>query len=192
MAIARGSAASAERRLAGASVFIAVSLSNDVDDVEGRRVRRWGHRYGGGTGIRRAADPSLARATDAREPRRLYGGGVERSIRHALGSARVRPGADVGLAVGLAVVALVDLALSADATSWGGRGPVQVCLALACTIPLAWRVHHPITTVAVITAAGGLLVAVAAPHQAPFEVFIGSVLASYSIGAHTSGGRRWL
>jgi hypothetical protein len=41
--------------------------------------------------------------------------------------------------------------------------------------------------VAVITAAGGLLVAAAAPHQAPFEVFIGSVLASYSIGAH----RRW-
>ena len=39
---------------------------------------------------------------------------------------------------------------------------------------------------------GGLLVAVAAPHQAPFEVFIGSVLASYSIGAHTAGGRRWL
>jgi signal transduction histidine kinase len=117
---------------------------------------------------------------------------MEQSIRDTLGSARVRRGADIGLAVGLALLALVDLALSSDATSWGGRGPLQVCLALGCTLPLAWRVRYPIATVVVITAAGGLLVAVAAPHQAPFEVFIGSVLASYSIGAHTAGGRRWL
>ena len=117
---------------------------------------------------------------------------MEQSIRDTLGSARVRRGADIGLAVGLALLALVDLALSSDATSWGGRGPLQVCLALGCTLPLAWRVRYPIATVVVITAAGGLLVAVAAPHQAPFEVFIGSVLASYSIGAHTAGRRRWL
>jgi len=117
---------------------------------------------------------------------------MEQSIRDTLGSARVRRGADIGLAVGLALLALVDLALSSDAGSWGGRGPLQVCLALGCTLPLAWRVRYPIATVVAITAAGGLLVAVAAPHQAPFEVFIGSVLASYSIGAHTSGRRRWL
>ena len=117
---------------------------------------------------------------------------MEQSIRDTLGSARVRRGADIGLAVGLALLALVDLALSSDATSWGGRGPLQVCLALGCTLPLAWRVRYPIATVVVITAAGGLLVAVAAPHQAPFEVFIGSVLASYSIGAHTAGRRKWL
>lgn len=117
---------------------------------------------------------------------------MEQSIREALGSARVRRGADIGLAVGLALLALIDLAVSADASSWGGRGPLQVCLALGCTLPLAWRVRYPIATVAVITAAGGLLVALAAPHQAPFEVFIGSVLASYSIGAHTAGARRWL
>ena len=117
---------------------------------------------------------------------------MEQSIRDTLGSARVRRGADAGLAVGLALLALVDLALSSDATSWGGRGPLQVCLALGCTLPLAWRVRYPIATVVVITAAGGLLVAVAAPHQAPFEVFIGSVLASYSLGAHTAGRRRWL
>ena len=117
---------------------------------------------------------------------------MEQSIRDTLGSARVRRGADIGLAVGLALLALVDLAVSSDAGSWGGRGPLQVCLALGCTLPLAWRVRYPIATVVVITAAGGLLVAVAAPHQAPFEVFIGSVLASYSIGAHTAGRRRWL
>jgi len=117
---------------------------------------------------------------------------MEQSIRDTLGSARVRRGADIGLAVGLTLLALVDLALSSDATSWGGRGPLQVCLALGCTLPLAWRVRYPIATVVVITSAGGLLVAVAAPHQAPFAVFIGSVLASYSISAHTAGGRRWL
>jgi signal transduction histidine kinase len=117
---------------------------------------------------------------------------MEQSIRDTLGSARVRRGADTGLAMGLALLALVDLALSSDAASWGGRGPLQVCLALGCTLPLAWRVRYPIATVVAITAAGGLLVVVAAPHQAPFEVFIGSVLASYSIGAHTSGRRRWL
>ena len=38
---------------------------------------------------------------------------------------------------------------------------LQVCLALTCTLPLAWRVRYPIATVVVITAAGGLLVAVA-------------------------------
>jgi signal transduction histidine kinase len=117
---------------------------------------------------------------------------VERSIRHPLGSARVRRGADIGFAAGLALLALIDLVRSADAASWGGRGPLQVCLALGCTVPLAWRVRYPIATVAAITAAGGLLVVVAAPHQAPFEVFIGSVLASYSLGAHTAGARRWL
>ena len=96
------------------------------------------------------------------------------------------------LAAGLALLALLDLALSSDATSWGGRGSLQIVLALACTLPLALRARYPIAVVVVVTAAGGLLVSVAAPHQAPFEVFIGSVLAAYSIGAHTAGRRRWL
>jgi signal transduction histidine kinase len=113
-------------------------------------------------------------------------------IRDGLRSDRIRRLADVLLAVGLGALALVDLAVSSDATSWGGRGPLQVCLALGCTIPLAWRVRYPIATVVVVTGAGGLLVTVAAPHQAPFEVFVGSVLAAYSIGAHTAGRRRWL
>jgi signal transduction histidine kinase len=150
------------------------------------------HRHTGGTGPRRAADLGFRLQADATASRRLYAGVMEQSIRDTLGSARVRRGADAGLAVGLALLALVDLALSSDTTSWGGRGPLQVCLALGCTLPLAWRLRYPIATVVVITAAGGLLVAVAAPHQAPFEVFIGSVLASYSIGAHTAGRHRWL
>jgi signal transduction histidine kinase len=134
----------------------------------------------------------MARQADAARLDRLYGGIVELSLRGALLSRRVRLGADVVLAVALALLAVGDLALSSDAASWGGHGPLQVCLALGCTLPLAWRAQSPIAMVLVITAAGGLLVAVAAPHQAPFEVFIGSVLAAYSIGAHTDGRRRWL
>ena len=117
---------------------------------------------------------------------------MEYRIRRALDSPRLRGGADIGLSVSLALLALIELAASSDASSWGGRGPLQVVLAVGCTLPLAWRVRYPIATVGVITAAGGLLVVVAAPHQAPFEVFVGSVLASYSIGAHTAGARRWL
>jgi len=115
---------------------------------------------------------------------------MDGSIADALLSPRARRAADAALAVGLGLLAVADLLLSSDPSSWGGRGPLQVCLALGCTLPLAWRVRRPIATVAVITAAGGLLVAVAAPHQAPFEVFVGSVLAAYSIGAHTAGHDR--
>jgi signal transduction histidine kinase len=118
--------------------------------------------------------------------------GTMESMREALRTERFRSLADVALAVGLGMIALVDLARSSDAASWGGRGPLQVALALACTLPLAWRARKPVETVVVVTAADGLLVTVAAPHQAPFEVFIGSVLAAYSIGAHTAGRRRWL
>jgi len=117
---------------------------------------------------------------------------MDGSIAEALLSPRARGAADAALAVGLGLLALADLLLSSDPSSWGGRGPLQVCLALGCTLPLAWRVRRPVPTVVVITAAGGLLVAVAAPHQAPFEVFIGSVLAAYSIGAHTAGHDRWI
>jgi len=117
---------------------------------------------------------------------------MDGSIADALLSPRARRAADAALAAGLGLLALADLLLSSDPSSWGGRGPLQVCLALGCTLPLAWRVRRPIATVAVITAAGGLLVAVAAPHQAPFEVFVGSVLAAYSIGAHTAGHDRWI
>jgi signal transduction histidine kinase len=137
-------------------------------------------------------DPRVDLQADALQTRRLYREVMLQLIRRGLGSQSARSGADVALAVGLAVVGVVDLALSSDATSWGGRGPLQVVLALGCTLPLAFRVRYPIATVVVITAAGGLLVVVASPHQAPFEVFIGSVLAAYSIGAHTAGRRRWI
>jgi signal transduction histidine kinase len=117
---------------------------------------------------------------------------MDGSIAGALLSPRGRRAADAALAVGLGLLALADLLLSSDPSSWGGRGPLQICLGLGCTLPLAWRVRHPIPTVVVVTAAGGLLVAVAAPHQAPFEVFVGSVLAAYSIGAHTGRRDRWI
>jgi len=44
---------------------------------------------------------------------------------------------------------------------------------------------------AVVNVAGGLLVVLAAPHQPAFEAFVAAVVATYSLGAHTSGRRAW-
>src|SRR4029078_13288335 len=101
-------------------------------------------RHAGGNGPRRAADLRFRLRVDARASRRLYAGAMKQSIPATRGSPRVRRGADIGLAVGLALLALFALALSSDAGSWGGRGPLQVCLALGCTLPLAWRGGHPL------------------------------------------------
>lgn len=117
---------------------------------------------------------------------------MHESIQEALSSGRVRNSGNAFLAGVLAVVAVADLALSSDSTSWGGRGALQLCLALGCTLPLAVRVRFPVAAVVAITVASGLLVDVAAPHQAPFEVFVAEVIAAYSIGAHTAGWRRWV
>ena len=68
------------------------------------------HRHAGGTGPRRPADLRFRPQTDATASRRLYAGAMEQSIRDTLGSARVRRGADIGLAVGLALLALADQA----------------------------------------------------------------------------------
>jgi signal transduction histidine kinase len=108
---------------------------------------------------------------------------LERLLSHP----RVRRGADVLLAAVLAAASLVEvLAVGNAAPSWGGRGPAQVLLALASTVPLAWRVRFPIPVAVVVSAAAGMLVVLAAPHQAPFEPFVALVLAVYSVGAHTS------
>lgn len=96
---------------------------------------------------------------------------------------RVRLAADVVLALLLATAALVDVA--GDSVAWGGRGPGQVLLALAATLPLAARARFPIAVVTVVNVAAGLLVVVAAPHQPAFEPFVAVIVAFYSLGAHT-------
>jgi signal transduction histidine kinase len=115
---------------------------------------------------------------------------VKESIRVWWSASRQRA-ADAAVAATLALVAVADLLGSSDSTSWGGRGPLQLVLALACTVPLAWRVRRPVAAMTAVTAASGLLVVLAAPHQPPFELFVASVLGAYSMGAHTTGARRW-
>jgi signal transduction histidine kinase len=113
-------------------------------------------------------------------------------IERVLGDRRLRRAGDAALALLLAAVSLVDLLVSKNpASSWGGRGAIQVIVALALTLPLALRARFPILVAAVVNVAGGLLVVLAAPHQPAFEAFVADVLAIYSLGAHTRGRRAW-
>ena len=100
---------------------------------------------------------------------------------------RVRLAADAGLAVALAAAALVDV--FDDRVAWGGRGPAQVALALAVTLPLAFRARFPVAVVTVVNVASGLLLVLAAPHQPAFEPFAAIIVSFYSLGAHTTGRR---
>jgi len=110
-----------------------------------------------------------------------------RRVERLLADRRVRLAADAGLAVVLAAAALVDLV--DDRVAWGGRGPGQVALALAVTLPLAWRVRFPVVVVTVVNFASGLVLVAAAPHQPAFEPFAAVIVAFYSLGAHTSTRR---
>ena len=102
----------------------------------------------------------------------------------------MRRGADVLLAASLTGSALLEtLFLESARTSWGGRGPLQVVLAVLGTAPVAWRVRYPVASALVVTVASGILVVVAAPHQAAFEPFVAVVVAAYSVGAHALGRR---
>jgi signal transduction histidine kinase len=99
---------------------------------------------------------------------------------------RVQRAADVALALVLAVASLLELLFVQNAeSSWGGRGPLQVAAALAATLPLAWRVRHPLAAALTVNVAAGVLVNLAAPHQASFEPFVAIIVAAYSLGAHT-------
>ena len=110
-----------------------------------------------------------------------------RPVETMLGKDRVRLAADAALAVVLAAAALVDV--FDDRVAWGGRGPVQVVLALAVTLPLAVRARFPIAVVTVVNVASGLLLVLAAPHQPAFEPFAAIIVSFYSLGAHTTARR---
>jgi len=99
-----------------------------------------------------------------------------------LADRRLRRAADAVLALVLAAAALVDL--MHQPVAWGGRGPVQVLLALAVTLPLAWRARFPVVVVTLVNVASGVLLLLAAPHQPAFEPFAAVILAFYSLGAH--------
>jgi signal transduction histidine kinase len=91
------------------------------------------------------------------------------------------------LAVVLAALSLLEILTASDPSAgWGGRGPLQVVLALAVTLPLLLRVRFPLAVLLVEAAAFVALVGLASSHPS-FEPFAAIVIAVYSVGAHTSG-----
>ena len=124
--------------------------------------------------FRRKADAATI-ATGYRRP-------MHRRLEPILADRRVRRGADAALALVLATAALVDLVH--DPVAWGGSGPGQVLLALAVTLPLAWRARFPVAVVTAVNVASGLLLLLAAPHQPAFEPWAAVIVAFYSLGAH--------
>jgi signal transduction histidine kinase len=115
---------------------------------------------------------------------------MRRRLRPILADRHVRRAADAALALALAAAALVDLA--GDPVAWGGRGMEQVLLALAVTLPLAVRARFPVVVVTVVSIGSGLLLLLAAPHQPAFEPWAATIVAFYSLGAHTPTRRSLL
>jgi signal transduction histidine kinase len=62
-------------------------------------------------------------------------------------------------------------------------------LALASTVPVAWRSRRPLLAAAVVLAANGACLYAAAPHQAAFQPYIALVLVAYSVGSRAEGRR---
>lgn len=108
---------------------------------------------------------------------------MHRRLQQILADGRVHRAADAALALVLAAAALVDLI--GDSIAWGGRGVEQVLLALAVTLPLAGRGRYPVAVVTVLNIGSGLLLLLAAPHQPAFEPWAATIVAFYSLGAHT-------
>jgi len=102
---------------------------------------------------------------------------------------RLRLLGDGALAFVLAAASLVEIFATKDpAAHWGGRGVLQVVLALAVTLPLLFRVRFPIAVMLVELAGVVVLNSLASAHPS-FEPFAAVVISVYSLGAHTSGRR---
>ena len=98
---------------------------------------------------------------------------------------RVQGAGDALLAFVLAATSVVPV-LGGD-PSWGRPKALGVVLALASTVPVAWRARRPLTVCAVVLAANGGCVYVAAPMQAAFQPFLALVLCGYSVGSRAEG-----
>ena len=94
--------------------------------------------------------------------------------------------ADAVVAFALAAISVGSL-LVRDDPSWGANRPVAVLLALASTVPVAWRSQWPIAAAVIVSAANGGCMIAAAPHQGAFQPFVALVLVAYSLGSNTTG-----
>jgi Histidine kinase len=110
---------------------------------------------------------------------------MRRRIESMLRNPRVQGAGDALLAFVLAATSVVPV-LGGD-PSWGRPKALGVVLAVASTVPVAWRARRPLTVCAVVLAANGGCVYVAAPLQAAFQPFLALVLCGYSVGSRAEG-----
>ena len=94
---------------------------------------------------------------------------------------------DALLALVLALTSVVPV-LAGD-PSWGRPKALGVALALASTVPVAWRARYPLSAAAIVLAANAACIYAAAPRQAAFQPFVALVLVAYSVGSRAEGRR---
>jgi signal transduction histidine kinase len=98
----------------------------------------------------------------------------------------VQRAGDAVLAFLLAATSLVGILAGGD-LSWGANRPLAIVLALASTVPVAWRARWPVPVAVLVLCANGGCVIAAAPHQAALQPFVALVLAAYSVGSRAEG-----
>jgi signal transduction histidine kinase len=92
-----------------------------------------------------------------------------------------RPSAgDTALALLLAALAQIEV----WAAAMPGPAGAKMLLALATTLPLAWRTAAPLPAVVATTAAYALAVILGVPADEPLVPMLAPLLAVYSLGAH--------
>jgi signal transduction histidine kinase len=92
------------------------------------------------------------------------------------------PAADAALALLFAALAQVEVWVAA----MPGPAGAKALLALATTLPLAWRTAAPLPAVVATTAGYALAVALGVPADEPLVPMLAPLLAVYSLGAHAS------
>ena len=101
----------------------------------------------------------------------------------------VRSYGDSALAIGLALLYLLEAAVSGPSGpgGWQGSGsqPIAIVAGLVVIAGLAWRVRAPLVVLAL--AFGAMALAWAGPQHAPNAFVLALLVAVYSVGAQTAG-----
>jgi signal transduction histidine kinase len=113
-------------------------------------------------------------------------GGVRARIEALLRDRRLRAAGDWALALVLAGTSVVTI-LAGDDQSWGANEPIAILLALASTVPVAWRARRPLAAAVVVLVANGACIYAAAPHQAAFQPFVALTFVAFSLGSRFEG-----
>jgi signal transduction histidine kinase len=101
---------------------------------------------------------------------------------------RVQRAADAVLAVVMAAISVAGIVFAHD-LSWGSVEPLAIVLALATTLPIAFRGVLPVVAASFVFVGMGAALIASAPHESSFFAFVALVLVSYSLGSNTSGRR---